>query len=179
MEIPVVNFYQLTWAPKKKAARRVALEPCDDIGTPKLKRSNAMDDIPFAVRCKQSPTHEITCNNCFEERFKDYNELSQLSQAEPSQKPRWLRLTEAGSTLQSNSKCTELLHPLHNVTCNQCYNERLGVFIKVGLEETDQVEKDKFKNEVEMIEKMSEWQRNDWMGINLGLSSFSFCKNKF
>ena len=177
MDIPTLNFEQLTWARKKKAARRIELEPCNDIDTTKLKRSNAMGYIEFAVRCKQSPNHEITCNNCFDERFKEYNELSQLSQVETSQKSRWLRLTKAGSALQSSSKCTELLRPLHNTTCIQCYNDRLEVFKKVSLEETDEVQKQKFKNELDALEKMSEWQRNDWMAINLGLLSFSFCKN--
>ena len=39
-----------------------------------------MDDIPFTVRCNQSPTHEVTCVKCFDAKFKDYDELSQLSQ---------------------------------------------------------------------------------------------------
>ena len=133
MEIPVVNFDQLTWAPKKKAARRVALEPCDDIETPKLKRSKALDFTPFAVRCKQSPNHELNCNNRFDERFRDYNELSQLSQS------------------------TE--HTQYDDTCKLCRNKRDNIAFN---KQYDEWEKEQERIKLEQISKLNGWQKEQY-----------------
>lgn len=101
-----VDWSTATKNDKLVAKRRVQLEPVNDENfKPKLKRCKAvMDFAPLIITCnaaissdleylnknrkrtledvicpcnKNSPTHELCCNNCFDFKFKDYEELTQ------------------------------------------------------------------------------------------------------